>query len=865
MDCLTQVKRVELEVFINENSPDIIGLTEIFPKQYSYELDQSTFQIDNYDMFCSPIGQGRGVVIYVKNALFANSVTFDTNFKESVWCKIQLRQASTLLMGCIYRSPSSTQENSEHLLSLLRNVRQEKYSHILIMGDFNHKEINWIDNSTIVGENHIASIFLECIRDTFLFQHVKEPTRIRENNEPSTLDLIFTNEENMVNTLNYYPGLGKSDHLVLVYNYICFTENEQDCTDKKLNYFKGDYPAISKSLEEIEWATVFSGLDLSQSWLFFAEKLVELSEKHIPVSKAREGRNKNNPYVTRSALEAIKKKHTKWLKYKYCKTAENYGNYKKARNIVTTELRRGKYFYEKDLTARIKNENKLFWGYVRSKTKTKATVSKLTNDEGNFSESNQETAEILNKFFASVFVTEGDEDLPVFDQRNYIQPLETVNITEDLVSKAIDRLNPTKSQGPDCIHPKVLKEIQIVKKPLKIIFEKSLQEAKIPDIWKKANVTAIFKKGERNKAENYRPISLTSVPGKLMERLVRNAIVDHMTVNNLFSVSQHGFISGKSCITQLLEFLEDITEEIDNGKDVDIIYLDFCKAFDKVAHQRLLKKIEKYGIIGKLHAWIKDFLSNRQQRVVIKGSTSDWTDITSGIPQGSVLGPILFLIYINDLPGAINGLMKIFADDAKIYYAVDSRDTPFLLQEDISRAEQWAEDWKMSFNFNKCHHLHVGEADEVFRYNMGTGDNKTEIERVKSEKDLGVTIDEKLKFREHITQKVNIANRNLGIIFRTFMFMDKEMFLNLYKSMVRPHLEYATQIWSPKYKKDKIIIENVQRRATRLLKCIQHLPYHERLKKLGLPTLEYRRERADMVQVYKILHNIDKVETDKLF
>ena len=214
-----------------------------------------------------------------------------------------------------------------------------------------------------------------------------------------------------------------------------------------------------------------------------------------------------------------------------------------------------------------------------------------------------------------------------------------------------------------------------------------MEEGKISTIWKKANVTAISKKGERSKADNYRPISFTSVPGKLMERLVRNAIVEHMTTNNLIPESQHGFLKGKSCVTQLLEYLEDITEAMDNGKDADVIYLDFCKAFDKIPHRRLLKKLEKYGIKGKLLNWIKDFLSDRQQRVFIKGSSSTWTDITLGVPQGSCLQTTLFLVYINDLPEAIDGPVKIFADDTKVYRAIESADSPELLQNDVDKSE----------------------------------------------------------------------------------------------------------------------------------------------------------------------------------
>lgn len=460
------------------------------------------------------------------------------------------------------------------------------------------------------------------------------------------------------------------------------------------------------------------------------------------------------------------------------------------------------------------------------KLKTKPVVSKLEMPNGELSTTCQETANTLNDYFASVFSIEDTRNIPLFEDRDFHLPLESIDITEDLVDKAKDRINPTKSLGPDRYHPRFIKETKdFIKIPLTKIFQKSLHECKLPDVWKCANVTAIFKKGERKNPANYRPISLTSVPGKLMERLIRNALVDHMSRNNLFAREQHGFMAGKSCTTQLLEYMEDITEAIDSGDDVDVIYLDFMKAFDKVSHQRLLCKLHAYGVRGKLHSWIKEFLNNRIQRVVIRGVESEWRDVTSGIPQGSVLGPVLFLIFINDLPEVLEVCVKLFADDTKINKRISNQQDIIQVQSSVTNAIAWAKDWDMLFNVTKCHHLHVGKHDFGQAYLMDTPDGEKPINRVNSEKDLGVTIDQDLKFREHISSKINLANRNLGIIFRTFTYLDQEMFLNLFKSLVRPHLEYATVIWSPMYKKDRIAIENVQRRGTKLVRTCRDLSY----------------------------------------
>ena len=258
-------------------------------------------------------------------------------------------------------------------------------------------------------------------------------------------------------------------------------------------------------------------------------------------------------------------------------------------------------------------------------------------------------------------------------------------------------------------------------------------------------------------------------------------------------------------------------------------------------------------------------MSERSQKVVINGKSSDSAKVTSGIPQGSVLGPILFLVFINDLPEVILAFIQLFADDAKILGRVNSIMQATTVQISLDNAVDWANIWKMKYHFKKCKQLHIGNHDINFDYSMQTDTGPVLVEKVTSEKDLGVTFDQKLKFTDHINNKVNKANRNVGLIFRTFTFMNKEMFLNLYKSILRPHLEYASTVWSPMFKKDKILIENVQRRATRLVKSIKHLSYEDRLKTLGLPSLEYRRERSDMIQVYKILHGIDRVDEDKFF
>eukprot|EP00918_Siedleckia_nematoides_P047891 GHVU01104904.1.p1 GENE.GHVU01104904.1~~GHVU01104904.1.p1 ORF type:complete len:259 (+),score=26.37 GHVU01104904.1:1627-2403(+) len=257
-----------------------------------------------------------------------------------------------------------------------------------------------------------------------------------------------------------------------------------------------------------------------------------------------------------------------------------------------------------------------------------------------------------------------------------------------MVEKKLKNLNTNKSPGLDEIHCRTLKELaETMKVPLSNIYRKSLQEGKVPQQWKAANIAAIFKKGKKKQPNNYRPVSLTSVPCKIMESIIRDHIIEYMKNNKLFSPKQFGFMEGRSTTLQLLVTLEEWTKTLDEGGSVGAVYMDFMKAFDTVPHKRLLGKLEHYGIRGDILNWIEDFLTGRKQKVTVGNEQSEWRPVTSGIPQGSVLGPLLFVVYINDLPWDLETNVLMFADDTKLYSRVTGEEDVAALQRDLDRLD----------------------------------------------------------------------------------------------------------------------------------------------------------------------------------
>ena len=860
-----QFKMDELKQVIKEKNVQILTITESWGQPWK----EATLDIEGFTMYRKDRVDGRkggGCIIYISKELksFTCRELENAEGNDSMWCWVKLTNNTKILVGCIYRAPNSSEENNDKIIrQIFRANEVAGQSRILLMGDFNLKEINWLEDEVTGPMSAMPNKFNECIKDCFLHQHVFAPTRFRGEQE-STLDLTFTKEEEDVKNIEVMQPLGKSDHGIVICDLICEWKRNDNERPKRL-YHKGNYVEINRCLNEINWETEFEGKNLHQKWEIFKCKLEEILDRYVPLS---EPRKYTAPWMNRKVVRAYKSKYFAWKRYMESKGSFRYRQYVKERNKTSKVERDERRIYEKKLAKEVGKNRRGFFKYVNSKLTVRPEITALLKANGELVHDEKEMANICNNYFHESFnkPTE-NEDLP--EMENMCEEnINEINITQEKVKTKLEKLNQYKSCGPDKIHPHVLKETAAsCSIPLSIIFRESLRVGETPDDWKKANVTPIFKKGSRNEPANYRPVSLTSQVCKVLESIVKEHVFEHLNSKDLLSEKQHGFREGRSCLSNLLTTLEDWTETLDDKACVDIAYLDFRKAFDLVSHKHLLLKLHKHGINGQIGNWIKAFLENRKQRVVIRGYESDELDVISGVPQGSVLGPLLFLIFINDLPKCTTCPVCLFADDSKIYckvprYGKDNNNgEQSVLQSDLDELQKWATKWKMSFNVNKCKIMHMGYGNDKHQYNLGG----EQLAETTEEKDLGVLIDNELKFTKHIRGIVSKANRMIGLIKISFECIDTEMFLNLYNSLVRPLLEYCVQSWSPHLERDITLLENVQRRATKIVKDLRNKEYPDRLRELKLTKLEDRRTRGDMILTYRLLNGLEDIDYRKFF
>ena len=623
---------------------------------------------------------------------------------------------------------------------------------------------------------------------------------------------------------------------------------------------KANWDGITKDLQkfqELYFDRIPSNHTVEDNWNYIKEAINTTVSKNIPTNK-KISHKQHVPWITRTIIRLTRRKHRAYNTHKRTKKDSDWARFTSLRKRVHRELRASYWDYVNNLLdPEIDKSNKKFWRFIKARKQDNTGISTL-RENGRIITDSQEKAEVLNNQFTSVFTREDTASMPDLPPTQY-RPMNPITVTSNGVLKALQRLNPSKAAGPDKIQSRILKtSAEEIAPVLASLYQQTLQQGDIPQDWRNANVIPIYKKGDRTQASNYRPVSLTSISCKIMEHIIASQVMDHLDSQNILHPNQHGFRANRSCETQLLMTVDDLSKTINNHQQVDMAILDFAKAFDKVPHQRLLAKLDHYGINSQVRKWTQSFLGNRKQQVIIEGHSSTSSDVLSGVPQGSVLGPILFLIYINDIAANINSTIRMFADDCLVYRTITNTEDHLSLQQDLNTLVKWSDSWQMKFNVAKCSIIHVTQNRSKISHNYTMNDEI--LQTATTHPYLGVELSSNMKWDSHINIVTRKAHQMLGFLSRNLRHCPSSIKERAYKALVRPKVEYCASVWDPPTKNLRDKVETVQRKAARF---VSNKPVYKDPKAsvtkmihdLQWESLDTRRKQAGLTMMYKIINN----------
>lgn len=846
-----------LQCFLSFNSPDLVFITETWlsAKIHDSEIVASL----PYHVLRSDRGTGRGggVCCVAKGNLLVRQLPITCSTKSDILC-LELfpsEGASCTRIILVYRPPNSTRADDEALIERLHELVSVQPSSV-ILGDFNLK-IDWENLNAL---NSASSKFLEFFRASSLRQYVLTPTL-----GCHALDLVLSNCSNIAD-VSILPPLSTSDHAIVCFNMAGVSLSSLFFPVP--DFINADYKGLDKYFSRIDWLKLFNDYStVAEVYLRFCR-------------------------VVYCALSFFVPFKTKFLStFKYPKQIANLIEQKKRlfhqlENPLSNSLYKQVCFdleahlrkFHANRERRLANRTSLskLHQYIRYRIKRNTSVPILIDENGRSCSKDCEKAEALGRYFASVFSTyvssETRKQITESGTRRF--GMSKIYFHPEEVSSVLKKLNPSPGEPYDGIPQIVYRRCyKSLSKPLSFIFNISFLLGDVPQLWKEALVTPIPKVSENNLLSNFRPISLTPTPVKVMEKIISDRVLNFLNKNGMIPAEQHGFLPGASTLTNLLDSYYDWTCALNEGKFLDIFYFDLSKAFDRVSHSKLLTCLQSLGVHGNLLKWLESYLHERYMTVRVKNSYSTRYQCTSGVPQGGVLSPLLFLMYTIELPMLLKThpdiRVQMYADDIKLYCAYtqdSSSEISSALRTSIARLVSWTSDHSIPLNLNKSMVLHLGGSN-VTEYEI----NGVKLNSCSLARDLGVTIDTKLNFSVHVDYIVKKALATLFALFRNTRCTDAATLVRLYKAYVLPHLEYCSQLWCPVLKKDALKIERVQQIFTRLLwyRTLGEMrgstlpSYSERLNLFSLDSLQYRRILADLVFCFRLLRGETKLKASK--
>lgn len=839
---------------IHAETPHFIAGTETWlnPNVYTSEIFPPNYQVFRRDR---EDGYG-GVFFACHNTINCTQIPIHT-LCEAVACKIKLSDGRMLIVLTIYRPPERNLQYMKNVCNLIEQLCCKYVNAVMwITGDFNLPNINWNLNSVVSNEYslELCNILLDIFNSFGFTQLVESPTR--GNN---ILDLFVTNRPGLIQKVTVSPGL--SDHeLIIIESSLVATLTESQPRTVYL-WHQADWQAINERLSNFSnnflsnYSVDTSIQDLWNSFKWECHSCLDL----IPCKTLSQ--SPKHPWINTQIKRLSSKKKRLYNKARNSCLESDWKAYKELKKQVQRECRKAHNTYvSKLINSNNSSGNKRFWSYVKSKRNDQCEIPTLEKDNQIFTDS-LDKANILNKHFSSVFTKPNIPAEHISLEGHPYPDITPLIIEANGIKRLLHNLDPNKAQGPDGISPRFLKETsESIAPVLALIFNASFQQGKLPSDWKNAYVVPAFKKGSRADPSNYRPISLTCICCKLFEHIIVSSISEHANAYNIICREQHGFRKNHSCETQLLETINDLSTSLNSGNQIDFLLLDFSKAFDKVSHPHLLHKLSNYGIRGSLLDWITDFLNDRKQQVILQNKKSQSCTVLSGVPQGSVLGPLLFNLFINDLPSKVISKIRLYADDVILYREIHSEADVSILQKDLDSIAQWADTWLMKLNLSKCEHLTITNKKSPLNstYNL----NSHPLCKVTSAKYLGVIINHNLSWSDHIVAISNKANSMRAFLQRNLRQCSPSTKSLAYLTYVRPIVEYASTVWSPYVKSDIERLEMVQRKAARFVynNFSTYSSVSSMLSQLNWQSLEERRTNAIVTMFYKIINNLISID-----
>ena len=772
-----------------------------------------------------------------------------------------------LIVITTYRPPKAGESSFKLCLQKIDEfIKKHEGADIQMTGDYNFPFVNWQTKEIKKGlrsDTASAENLLHFMDNHMMNQLVTEPTR----EDKSTLDLVLTNNQQAVHSITV-EKVKFTDHDIvwtnLLYSKLSKIANPPEALPDSpldsINLNRADWDAIRNELSQVNWSEHLREKSVDDTNLLIKNSLIDACCKHAPKHPNKFTNKLYIPPKRRALLKIKRRLNHKINVCKYLKppgtTPEKLEKLHKRRCQLEIDIRDSikeeAIKKEIEVIKKIKTNPRAFFSYSKKKSKIITSIGPLVDKNKKLQSDPTVMSNILQDQYKTAFSdpNSGQKTQPSKDT-SHAPDFADIHFTEEDVLKAIDELGINSAPGPDKIPAKVIKECKHqLELALVILWRRSIDSGLIPEDLLSQTIIPIFKKENKSLASNYRPISLTSHFIKIFERIMRNKLIDHLETNNLITPQQHGFRRYRSTLTQLLHHFDLILQILETNTNADTLYLDLSKAFDKVNHQTLLHKLEQMKITGKILAWITSFLTNRTQTVVVNGHKSIPAKVESGVPQGTVLGPALFIIYMNNVTEYIQNIaIQLFADDSKITTAITNSNDRNKLLDALKSLLVWTTHNSMKFNEQKFQLLQIGRDDDL---KLPYECNEITINKSETVRDLGVLVSEDFSFKPHIAEITDKAKNFASWLLRTFRTRTEEVMLVLLKTYLIPRLEYCSAAWNPHQINEIEQLEAVQRSFTSRIDNMEHLNYYERLAKLKLYSLQRRRERFQIIHTWKI-------------